>query len=67
MEPYYKAKKDFEEAITTTRNEELLEIKNGAYGLYAMKFALKYTSPKKNQELYNKIYNIYYKFFDEKL
>ena len=59
---YLEAKNDFDRAIKNASVEDIEKAREG-FGISAMKFAMRYTTPDKNQELYYRIYNIYYDFF----
>lgn len=59
---FMEAKHDFEEAINGATDEELKKCLPG-FGIGAMRFAKRYIDPNKNNELYKRIYNIYFDFF----
>jgi len=64
-ETIQQAQKDFYKMISNSSKEEIEKAQTGA-GLSAAKFAMRYTSPDKNQDLYNKIYNIYFDYFRDR-
>jgi hypothetical protein len=61
---YILAKSEFNKAINKISKKELLKYKDGC-GISAWKFAIKYIKPEQDQNIYNKIYNIYYDYFNQ--
>ena len=64
MDKYKQAKKDFEQAIANSSPTEIKKAKK-SYAISAMRFARHYIEPTENQELYNKIYNLVYRYFEK--
>lgn len=58
-EIYNQAKTVVDNSLKNTTPEEMQKAKTGS-GFAAAKFAMRYTSPEKNQRLYNAIYNLYF-------
>jgi hypothetical protein len=60
---FLEAKKDFETIIKNSTKEDIEKAKT-AFGISAAKFAMRYADPKEDKELYCKIYNIYFDYFN---
>ena len=60
-----KAKKDFKRIIKNSEKKDLIACKKGGYGIFSAKFAMQYTNPDKEPEIYNKIYYLFYNYFEK--
>jgi len=60
---FLEAKKDFEMLIKNSTKEDIEKAKP-AFGISAAKFAMRYANPEEDKELYYKIYNIYFDYFN---
>jgi len=64
LEKIEEAQNYFDEMIKNSSKEEIEKVKNGGYGFGACFFAKKFITSDKDQKTYNKIYLIFYNYFE---